>query len=221
VAVPLLKDLPFAQSLDLNAAVRATDYSTSGRVETWKVGLNYQPFNDLRLRTTVSRDITAPSLYQLFQGTQVVANLDLDLHTGASASYINQNGGNPDLKPEVGSMVVGGAVYSPSWLPGFTASVDGYSLLITDAIGTAGQGLLNQECEASNGTAPSCAFIIRPNPFSDRSAANNMTRVINVQRNQAKVFQSGLDLESAYRFGWTNSRIALAANWNSAAWPRS
>jgi len=78
--------------------------------------------------------------------------------------------------------------------------VDGYSLLIQDAIGSAGQGLLNQECEASNGTAPSCAFIIRPLPFADRSAANNMTRVLNVQRNQAKIFQSGLDIETAYRF---------------------
>ncbi|MDB5458012.1 MAG: TonB-denpendent receptor, partial [Caulobacter sp.] len=127
VAIPLLKDLPLIQSLDLNAAGRVTDYSTSGRVETWKVGLSYVPFDDLRLRATVSRDITAPTLYQLFQGKQVIANLDIDLHTGASAQYTNEIGGNPNLTPEIGSMVVVGAVYSPSWLPGFTASVDGYS----------------------------------------------------------------------------------------------
>jgi iron complex outermembrane receptor protein len=84
-AIPLLKDLPFVRSLDLNLAGRLTDYSTSGRVETWKIGLNYVPFDDLRVRATVSRDITAPTLYQLFQGKQVVANLDIDLHTGASA----------------------------------------------------------------------------------------------------------------------------------------
>lgn len=37
--VPLAKDESFAQSLDLNGAVRATDYSTSGFVVTWKVGM--------------------------------------------------------------------------------------------------------------------------------------------------------------------------------------
>ncbi|RAK60572.1 TonB-dependent receptor [Phenylobacterium hankyongense] len=198
VAAPLLKDLPFVQSLDLNAAARVTDYSTSGQVMTWKVGVNYQPYDDLRLRMTVSRDITAPTLYQLYQGKQVTANLDLDLHTGASASYINEVGGNPNLTPEIGSMVVGGFVYSPSYFKGFTVSVDAYSLLINDAIGSTNQGLLNQECEQSNGTSPSCAYIIRPLPFSDRTPANNMQRVLNVQRNQAKVFQSGFDVEAAY-----------------------
>ena len=44
--VPLAKDLSFAQSIDLNGAVRFTDYSQSGNVETWKVGLTWRPFDD-------------------------------------------------------------------------------------------------------------------------------------------------------------------------------
>ncbi|MDB5454674.1 MAG: TonB-dependent receptor-like protein, partial [Caulobacter sp.] len=118
--------------------------------------------------------------------------------------YTNEIGGNPNLTPEIGSMVVVGAVYSPSWLPGFTASVDGYSLYITDAIGSTNQGQLNRDCEASNGTAPQCAFIIRPLPFSDRTPANNMQRVLNVALNQAKIFQSGIDIESSYRMPLSN-----------------
>jgi outer membrane receptor protein involved in Fe transport len=203
-AIPLLKDLPFVKSLDLNLAGRLTHYSTSGRVETWKVGLNYVPFDDLRVRATVSRDITAPTLYQLFQGKQVVANLDIDLHTGASAQYTNEVSGNANLTPEIGSMVVAGMVYSPSWLPGFQASVDGYSLYITDAIGSTNQGQLNRECEASGGAGPQCAFIIRPLPFSNRTPANNMQRVLNSSLNQAKVFQSGLDIETSYRMPLSN-----------------
>jgi iron complex outermembrane receptor protein len=200
VAIPLLKDLPFIQSLDVNGAARTTDYSTSGRVLTWKAGVNYVPFDDLRIRATASRDIMAPSLYQLFQGRQVVANLDTDRHTGATASYINEFGGNPDLRPEVASVIVAGIVYSPSWLPGFHTSIDGYSLYIKDAIGTNNLTTLNNDCEASNGTAPACALIIRPLPFSDRTAANFPSRVFNLSLNQAKVFQSGLDFESSYRF---------------------
>jgi hypothetical protein len=38
LAIPLLKDLPLVSSLDANLAGRYTDYSTSGSVETWKVG---------------------------------------------------------------------------------------------------------------------------------------------------------------------------------------
>ena len=36
--IPILKDVPLAQSVELNLAGRYTDYSTSGSVETWKAG---------------------------------------------------------------------------------------------------------------------------------------------------------------------------------------
>jgi outer membrane receptor protein involved in Fe transport len=212
VAVPVLRDLPFAQSLDLNAAIRFTDYSTSGTVHTYKVGFSYVPFNDLRFRGTVSRDITAPSLYQLFQGPQVTTNLDLDLHTGVSASYVRESRGNPELTPEIGSMVVAGAVYSPSFIPGLTLSVDGYSLYITDAIGSTNQGDLNRQCEDSGGTDSVCQYIVRPLPFSNRTPANNWTRVYLLSLNQAKVFQSGFDIETSYRFPLSNIRENWGGN---------
>ncbi len=49
------------ESFDLNAAVRRTDYSTSGLVTTWKAGATWQPIDDLRFRVTRSRDIRAPT----------------------------------------------------------------------------------------------------------------------------------------------------------------
>ena len=45
---------------DTNGAARYTDYSLSGSVTTWKLGLTYEPFRDLRLRGVRSRDIRAP-----------------------------------------------------------------------------------------------------------------------------------------------------------------
>ena len=42
IGVPLLKDVPMAQKLDLNAAVRETDYNLSGLVTSWKAGLTWQ-----------------------------------------------------------------------------------------------------------------------------------------------------------------------------------
>src|SRR6185436_17283064 len=64
--VPLAKDTVWARSFDLNAAMRATSYSTSGYVTTWKVGATWAPIDDLRLRATRSRDIRAPNLNDQF-----------------------------------------------------------------------------------------------------------------------------------------------------------
>ena len=61
VTVPLLKD-DFVDSLEFNAAGRMTSYSTSGLVETWKLGLTSQINQDIRLRTTLSSDIRAPGI---------------------------------------------------------------------------------------------------------------------------------------------------------------
>ena len=200
VNAPLLADLPMVKSFGLNAAYRATDYSTSGLVHTWKVGMSYEPFDDLRFRGTVSRDITAPTLYQLFQGPRISINFDLDIHTGQSAGYIRDFQGNPNLTPEIGDMIVGGFVYSPSWLPGFTTSVDAYDLEIQDAIGATNQGDLNIQCENSGGTDPICQYISRPLPFANRTPANNWTRVLLLSLNQAYVKQNGFDVEMSYAF---------------------
>jgi hypothetical protein len=52
--VPIIKD-GFVQSLNFNAAGRVTDYSTSGRVETWKMGAISDINDSIRVRGTVSR----------------------------------------------------------------------------------------------------------------------------------------------------------------------
>ncbi|HWY62314.1 MAG TPA: TonB-dependent receptor plug domain-containing protein, partial [Rhizomicrobium sp.] len=64
VDAPILKN-NFVNSLDLQLAGRMTSYSTSGLVETWKIGLNSQVNDDIKLRTTWSTDIRAPQLPDL------------------------------------------------------------------------------------------------------------------------------------------------------------
>ncbi len=59
VDAPILKD-QFVENLSLNMAGRMTDYSTSGLVETWKLGLTSQIDDNIRLRGTWSLDIRAP-----------------------------------------------------------------------------------------------------------------------------------------------------------------
>jgi outer membrane receptor protein involved in Fe transport len=200
IQVPVLKDLPFFQSLDLNAAARYTEYSQAGAATTWKVGFSYQPVGDLRFRGTVSRDIRAPTLNELFAGQQASTNGFADLHTGITRSIPIITTGNGALAPEVGLTHSMGLIFQPSFLSGFSASLDYYHIAITNAITTPNQTTSNEDCERSNGTAPICSNIIRPLPFSDRSANNTPDRIFVQPINNAIVTTSGWDADVSYRF---------------------
>ncbi len=66
---PVLAGLPFVELLEFNGAVRLSDYSTSGSTTTFRGGVNWKPFRDLRLRGTFAEGFRAPSIGELF-GTQ-------------------------------------------------------------------------------------------------------------------------------------------------------
>ncbi|HEX6073593.1 MAG TPA: TonB-dependent receptor, partial [Sphingomicrobium sp.] len=63
---PLVRDVSFVNLLELNAAVRISDYSTSGSTTTFKGGVNWKPFKDLRLRGSYAEGFRAPSIGELF-----------------------------------------------------------------------------------------------------------------------------------------------------------
>jgi iron complex outermembrane receptor protein len=122
--LPLLNDAPMAKRLALNGAFRYTDYSTSGSVNTWKVGLVYQPIDQLHFRLTTSRDIRAPSLADLFASTSTTFTRFVDPHTGQTRTINVDRQGNPNLVPEVARTYTAGVVFEPTWLPQFSLSID-------------------------------------------------------------------------------------------------
>ncbi|MCF6441862.1 TonB-dependent receptor [Pseudoalteromonas luteoviolacea] len=65
-SIPLLGDIPLIDTLTLEVASRYADYSTVGDVTSWKVGLDWQVYDDLRLRSTLSEAIRAPNIGELF-----------------------------------------------------------------------------------------------------------------------------------------------------------
>lgn len=67
LAVPVLKDLPFADYLGLEAGYRISDYSSIGQVSTYKIGGEYAPFSFLRFRAIYNEATRAPSVFELFQ----------------------------------------------------------------------------------------------------------------------------------------------------------
>jgi iron complex outermembrane recepter protein len=67
VAIPILKDKPFVDSLNIEAGFRRSDYSTVGAVNSFKYGLSYAPTDWLRLRTVFNKAIRAPNAQESFQ----------------------------------------------------------------------------------------------------------------------------------------------------------
>ncbi|MEC4726018.1 TonB-dependent receptor [Shewanella sp. D64] len=66
VNIPILSDLPLAQYVGLELAYRYSDYSTIGGASTYKVALDWSPFDDLKIRGGVSTAVRAPNIGELF-----------------------------------------------------------------------------------------------------------------------------------------------------------
>lgn len=208
--VPLLTDAPLARSLEFNGAVRYTNYSDSGGATTWKLGLNWQPIDDLRFRLVRSRDIRAPTLYDLYAGLQVTNNAFTDDLTGVVGTLQIHASGNPNLTPEIADTVILGAIYSPSSLPGLNISLDYYEIHVDDAIGEVSSAVANRECIRANGNSPFCGQIVRPGPITDTSPGNYPTMILSQPLNIAESWTHGVDLELGYRFDLDSWAEALA-----------
>jgi outer membrane receptor protein involved in Fe transport len=209
--IPLLKGSAFAKSLNLNLAARYTRYSTSGSVETWKAGLDWQVTDSLRFRTTRSRDIRAPSLFDLYQPVTTSGSGYTDLHTGFVGIATTQFGGNPNLTPEKADTFTAGLVFHPVGLPGFGLAVDYYNIKVTDAISNIDGRFLNIQkiCEDSNGTSHFCSLYERPLPFSDHTLANKPSVVKFQQLNASEMNLWGVDVEANYRFQAAGGHVTL------------
>ena len=74
VDVPLLKDLPFVKKLNLGAAFRTSDYSSTGSVNSYEGDLKWFVNDDVLIRAGYQRAVRAPNIAELFSavtGSQV------------------------------------------------------------------------------------------------------------------------------------------------------
>jgi iron complex outermembrane receptor protein len=204
--VPLARDLKVAQEFDLNAAVRATDYSTSGYVTTWKGGLTWRPIEDLRFRFTRSRDIRAPNLGELFTAGQTGSGVvfqDPFRATNGVPDFV-PNGfsltrGNPDLKPEEADTTGFGVVIAPRFLSGFQMAIDYYNIDVTGSVQAPGAQQVIDLC--FRGNAVLCNALIRdPVAAGDPFSVGKLFMVVTQPQNLIGQEASGIDIEASYRF---------------------
>jgi outer membrane receptor protein involved in Fe transport len=201
--VPLAQNLRLIQQFTVDAAYRYTYYSTSGATDSWKLGAYWQMFEDFGLRAALSRDIRAPTLFDLFQQPLTTNSGISDTLTSMSGIVNTVQSGNPALKPEVAENSMAGFVFAPGWLPGFRFSADYFHIGFDNAIGiVAGSSPIVQNiCLESGGASPLCSLTVRPFPLTNTSPANFPTLFYAVKQNIARTYSEGFDVEAEFRTG--------------------
>ena len=197
--MPLIDTLQWGK-VDLDISGRATNYSTSGNVETWKVGTTWDtPVNGLRLRALQSRDVRAPNLSELFATEiETAAGVQNRLLPAAAPNVpvLNQSIGNPNLKPETAQTSEFGLVFQPNYLPGFNVSIDYYRIALKKEIGTLNNQQVVDLCQLY-GNASYC------NSFNLNGVLGTSTPpfVIIQPINLAQTVTDGFNIQARYRFG--------------------
>jgi iron complex outermembrane receptor protein len=95
INLPVLKDARFAQKLSFGAAFRASDYSTVGKTNSWKIDAVYAPVRSVTLRGTYAQAVRAPNIAELFSPESTTFNFITDpcdvneLNNGTSTREAN------------------------------------------------------------------------------------------------------------------------------------
>jgi outer membrane receptor protein involved in Fe transport len=161
--VPLLKDLPFAEELSAQGAIRYSDYKGStGTTLAWNAGATWSPHSWVRFRGNYSVAVRAPDQSELYSSpSQNFANINdpCDVNyisagtanrasncaaAGIPTGFINQSarqqtqeilsGGNPNLFEEKSKATTLGFVLTPDVVPGFSFSADYFKITVDDVI---------------------------------------------------------------------------------------
>lgn len=223
LSLPLLKDLPFARELTLSGAARYSDYNTSaGSTFAWNAGGVWSPISDVRFRVNYSRSVRVPTLDDLYSsasqnfaflndpcdtlyiGNGTTSRPDNCAAQGIPVGFVNSaarsastgylSAGNPNLAEEQSSSWTVGAVFTPSFTPGFNFTVDYYNIQLKNRIEVLGaQTILNQ-----------CYDLPQPNEYcqliTDRNADFSFAdpALISAGINFAKGTARGIDFEANY-----------------------
>ncbi|RAK63308.1 TonB-dependent receptor domain-containing protein [Phenylobacterium kunshanense] len=225
--VPLVQDMPWAKDITAEVGYRYSDYSTDQSAKTWKLGLSWAPTEDFKFRGSYNKAIRAASILELYTpqavtntsqvaedpcaaGAQNPASLQACQNTGITAAQYGVipqcpsgqcavlNGGNPLLAPETAKTFTIGVTGRPSFIRGFTASVDYYHVDLKDVIGAIPLGVILQRC-LDTGDQTFCSQIVRAQNgilFGNTQAQGGYINGTNV--NVGAGVTSGIDLQASY-----------------------
>ncbi len=219
VQIPLVQGVPFFEDLSLNGGYRYSSYSTAGASTAYKYGAEWQIVDDVKLRGSFNRAVRAPNVLELF--TPQTAGLGSFSDPCATATptaslagcvasgldpakygHLLQCpaaqckvlfGGNPGLSPEQSDTRSFGIVLTPTFIDGFTATVDYFNIAVNNAIGAVGANVALSGCV--NGNAALCTLVHRdPNGF----LFTDTGYIISTNTNTGYIRTKGVDFEANY-----------------------
>jgi outer membrane receptor protein involved in Fe transport len=225
IEIPIVQN-SFFHNLSFNGGYRYSSYKVSnGRkfnTNTYKLGLDFTPIEDIRFRAAYNRAVRAPNIQELFAAQFVGLDGSTDPCAGApiaatnfgcraqglavgqtvtanpAAQYNGLLGGNQNLRPERATTKTVGVVLQPRFLPGFSLSVDWFDIDLKDAIQGFGADAILTACAASTATvtAPACALIKRDPAGSLWLTSNGF--VIDTPTNVGGLGTRGFEFNGAY-----------------------
>src|SRR5690606_16766994 len=158
--VPLVSGRPAVQQLNASIAARWADYSGSGDIWAYKLGLDWQVNDVLRLRGTASRDVRAARLEERFDRQGQGTSLQDPAFDNQTFTTFQLRGGNPSVQPEEADTFTIGAIYQPARVEGLSLSVDWYDIEVDGAIDFLGVQEIVDQCWAT-GADEFCGRITR------------------------------------------------------------
>jgi len=222
VSVPVLADMPFAKSLNLEGAVRRSDTGGSS-YNTWNFGGDWEPIAGLRFRAKQARAVRAPlpgELSGIGQTFGVVqdpctasrrtanptraANCATD---GVPANYtppqtVEQgvaglSGGNSKLVPEQGDTLTYGLVWTPGQVKGLSVALDRFQIDIEKIITSTSRQIAVNTCYDTTSRLL-CNVVTRGTNVQIPGANYVLTGVNEQLENVAKLNVAGFDLDVRY-----------------------
>ncbi|MDG2533842.1 TonB-dependent receptor [Sphingomonas sp. HITSZ_GF] len=223
LVVPVLKDVPFFRSLQVEGAARYSDYNTIGSTMAWKLGGEWAPIDALRFRVTRSRSVRAPNIVELYSpDTLGTLNITFDpcdatqinlapnrlancralgvpvgwVDPAAALALPTALGGNPDLTEETSNSWTAGVVFNP--VRNLRLSVDYWQIRIDNAIQTLDGNTIVDNCvDSASLDNAFCALVTRGGlaGVNDPYVVSNIDlRQINIGRLDAR----GIDVALNY-----------------------
>ncbi len=224
VRIPIAQD-SWVEDFTVTAGYRYSDYSTGVNTDTYKIEAELAPVRDIRFRGGYNRAVRAPTIQDLFAPNRVALDGSSDpcagfvIGSGGSGvagdpgciaqgltvgQFVAENpagqyngfvGGNVNLQPEIADTYTVGAVLTPTFLPGFTASVDYFNIKVEGAIQGIGADLIVQQCTETSD--PFFCNLVNRDP-SGSLWRSNAGFVVNLPQNIGSLATSGIDGQINY-----------------------
>ena len=221
--MPFINEKPGAYLLSLDAGYRYSSYTLGFNTNTYKVGLEWAPISDVRLRGGYNRAVRAPDMNELFSPAIVGSGGTADPCWGPNPQYtlaqcqrthvtpaqyghilvnpaaqINTDvGGNSALIPEVADTYTVGLVIQPQAVPNLAVSIDYFNIKIKQTITSLSSNTIISDC-ANTGDPTLCGLIHR-GPLGTLWVDNNEFVTATFQ-NIGQIATKGTDLVARYRW---------------------